>query len=84
MEELPTKSTIPERTRIEIMNCQAEASLALRDVRSSCDLIEKSITGALKLKSDKRYHDALTLYKQARLLWPQERQVKDLADLFIR
>jgi transcriptional regulator with XRE-family HTH domain len=84
VEELPTRSTIPERTRIEIMNCQAETSLALRDVRSSCDLIEKSITGALKLKSDKRYHDALALYKQARLLWPQDRHMKDLADLFTR
>src|SRR6266487_444056 len=84
VEELPTKSTVPERTRIEIINCQAGASLALRDLRSSRDLIERSIRGALKLKSEKRYNDALALYKQARLLWPQESQVKELADLFIR
>ena len=84
VEKLPTRDTIPERTRIEIMNCQTEASLALRDLGTSLDLIEKSVVGAVRLKSEKRYNDALVLYKQARLLFPQEGKVKDLATLFLR
>jgi hypothetical protein len=39
--------------------------------------------GARKLESDKHFNDALALYKQARRLWPNEPQIKKLADLFI-
>lgn len=84
VEELTSKIVIPERTIIEINNCQAEASLALRDLKSTRNLIERGVNGAINLQSEKRYNDALTLYRQARLIWPHEQQIKNLADLFRR
>jgi transcriptional regulator with XRE-family HTH domain len=84
VEDLSSKGVMPERERMEIINCQAEASLALRDLQSTRDLVEAGIVGAKELQSEKCYNDTLTLYRQMRLLWPDEQQVKDLADLFRR
>ena len=84
VEDLSSKVVVPERTRIEIINCQAEASLALRDIQSTCNLVEAGIIGAKKLQSEKRYNDTLTIYRQMRLIWPDEQQVKVLAELFSR
>lgn len=81
---LTSKIVIPKRTLIEINNCQAEAALAERSLELACHHVQVGVTGAHELKSEKRFDDACTIYKQMRLVWPHEPQVKALAGLFHR
>ena len=74
--------TIPERTIIEIINCQAEAAIAERNMELATSHIKDGIAGAVKLKSDKRRNDTYSAYKKMRAVWPHEKQVRELAGLF--
>ena len=74
--EHPSRSIFPERTRLEIINCQTQASLALKDLQTTCELTETSIEGAKRLKSEKRFNEALSLYQQMRILWSHEKRLK--------
>jgi hypothetical protein len=82
VEELKSKIAIPERTLIEIVNCQAEAAVAQKDMELACAHVQTGVAGALKLKSKKRFHDTYSIYKQMRATWPHEREVMDLEELF--
>lgn len=84
VEELKSKIVVPERTIIEIVNCQAESAVAERDMEKACAYIQTGVAGALRLKSEKRFNDTFTIYKQMRQVWPMERRVQSLAELFQR
>lgn len=84
VERLKTKVAVPERTTIEIVNCRAEAALVKRDMELACSLVQAGVAGALKLKSEKRFDDTLSIYRHMRLIWPHEQPVKALAELFYR
>lgn len=84
VERLKTKIVVPERTIIEIVNCQAEAAVVQRDLELACAHVQAGVAGAVKLKSEKRFNDTLSVYKQMRLIWPHEQPVKALAELFYR
>ncbi len=75
---------VPKRTIIEINNCQAEAAIADRNLELACHHVHVGVAGAHELKSEKRFEDAFGIYRQMRLVWPHESQVKALADLFHR
>lgn len=75
-------ASVPERIIIELINCQAEAAIANKDMELAMAHIQAGIAGAIKLNSDKRWNDIYSAYKKMRLVWPHERQVKDLAMLF--
>ena len=84
VEMLKSKTVIPERTLIEIVNCQAEAAIAQGEMELACTHIRAGIAGAIKLGSEKRFHEAFSAYKQMHCLWPGEQQVKEVAELFHR
>jgi transcriptional regulator with XRE-family HTH domain len=84
VEILKEKTAIPERTIIEIVNCQAEAAVAQREMELACTHVRAGVIGAMKLGSEKRFHEAFSVYKQMRCLWSKEQQVKDIAELFHR
>lgn len=81
---LKSKVGVPERTLIEIVNCQAEAAVAERNIEKACACIQVGVAGALRLKSEKRFNDTFAIYKQMRQVWPFERPVQSLAELFQR
>lgn len=84
VEKLKQRIVIPERTIIEIVNCQAEAAVAQRNLEQATSHIQTGVAGALKLKSERRFADTFTIYKNMRLIWPHEPQVKALGELFLR
>lgn len=73
---------IPERARLEIINQQAKTTIAAGDLEQSSAYIEAGAIGAKALKSQRRYNEAYENFKQITLLWPQEKRVKELAELF--
>lgn len=74
-------AAIPERTVIELVNCQAEAAIALRDVELAASHVEASVRGAWRLRSHKRLRDSALLYDQLRARWPADARVKRLEEL---
>jgi tetratricopeptide (TPR) repeat protein len=74
---------IPERIRIEAINYQALAALALGNLEPFCDLLEQGVNGARMLGSQKRRQEAIDAYWKGREQWPNEPRVRDLADLFV-
>ena len=59
IETLKTQMPIPERIRVEILNYQATAALALKDVDAFCDRLEQGMHGAKRLGSAKRRQEAI-------------------------
>jgi tetratricopeptide (TPR) repeat protein len=84
VETLKQKIVIPERTVIEIVNCQAEAAVVQRNLELASAHIRAGVEGALRLKSERRFSETLAVYKEMKLIWPHEPQVKALAELFQR
>ena len=84
VEQLATTVVVSERARVEATNHQAEAAIGLDDQERFRTYIEMGITGAIVLGSEKRYNEALDVYKQARLVWSKEPRIKELQDLFVR
>ena len=84
VEALRSKIVIPQRTLIEIVNCQAEAALAQRDLELASAHIQKGAEGAAKLKSEMRFNEAFSIYRQMKIIWPHEPRIKELAELFRR
>jgi hypothetical protein len=74
---------VPERTRLEAINCQILVALASGNLGEFCDLLEQGASGAKALGSEKRRQEAIDAYRQGRRQWPNEARVRDLADLFV-
>jgi len=73
---------VPERTVIQIVNCQAEAALALRDLDMATAHLEAARSAGRELGSPKRLRDTAKLYGQLRAGWPSDPRVKRLESLF--
>jgi tetratricopeptide (TPR) repeat protein len=74
---------IPERIRVEIINQQAKTAIVSGDLEQGSAYVESGVTGAKTLGSQRRYNEAYDNYKQMALLWPQEKRVKELRELFV-
>jgi hypothetical protein len=67
----------------EITNYRAKTALMLRERDAFCGYLEQGIRGAHLLGSQKRRDEAMILYRDASLLWPDEKSVKALKDAFL-
>jgi len=74
---------IPERIRMEIINTHTLAFLKMSDLDQFHSYLQQGIRGAHALHSEKRLHEAMDMYRQARLRWPDETRIRDLAELFV-
>ncbi len=84
IERFPDPIVISERARIEAINHQAEAAIALGDQERFRMYIEMGVKRAKVLGSEKRYNEAREIYRQAKLIWSNEARIKGLQELFIR
>jgi hypothetical protein len=66
---------------IELINCQAEAAIALGDIERAATHVEASVRGAKRLRSPKRLRDSEILYEQLGVRWPTDPRVKRLDEL---
>ncbi|MBV9688853.1 MAG: hypothetical protein JO202_03980 [Ktedonobacteraceae bacterium] len=82
-EQLDTTIVVPERWRVEVLNHQAATAIALGDREMFQTYFQVAVQGAKELGSEKRKQEAIDNWKAARLRWPDEMVIKDLADLLL-
>lgn len=73
---------VPERTAIQIVNCQAQAALAMSDLDLAAAHLEAAGSAGRDLGSPKRFRDTVKLYAQLRAGWPSDPRVQRLESLF--
>ena len=74
---------IPERTVLELVNCQAEAALASGELELACAHLEAAAIGAKRMRSAKRFEESLSIYGRVRHEWPNDARVHRIASLFV-
>ncbi len=82
VETLKTRLPLPERSRIEGINILTLASLKAKekDMEQTIYLWKAGISGAIKLCSEQRFHEALLAYQIMESVWPTEQRIKELRD----
>ena len=83
VENLSSSMLTSERHRIQIMNYQTAAAVVMEDLDLFYVYLQKGIEGAERLGSALRRQEAVSNYWQARKLWPHEKRIKEMAELFI-
>jgi len=71
---------VPDRVELTIR--QAKASVALENLEQSKTYLERAVDSAKKLGSQLRRNESYGVYQQMLSKWPNEQQVKELAELF--
>ena len=74
---------VPERLRLKTINLQAATAIALDEMDSFQAYLLVGAQGAKALGSQKRKQEAIDNWKLARLRWPDEMVIRDLADLLL-
>ncbi len=82
-EQLDTTIMVPERWRVEVLNHQAATAIALGEMEMFQTYFQAGAQGAKALGSQKRKQEAIDNWRLARLRWPDETVIKDLADLLL-
>ncbi|HLG62101.1 MAG TPA: helix-turn-helix transcriptional regulator [Ktedonosporobacter sp.] len=76
-------SALPERNRLEMMNYQGQAAILSNNLEEYTRCLEEGITGAIALKSQKRFHEAMTIFQQeVPPKWGNEPRIKEIAERF--
>ncbi len=76
-------SALPERIRLEITNHQGQAAILSNNLEEYARCFEEGITGAVALRSRKRFQEAVTIFRQeVPAKWRNEPRIKDLAERF--
>lgn len=83
IEEFSPTLFIPERIRVEITNERAQAAIALNDLDAFQEYTLQSVESLKVMQSEKRRQELLANYKAARIKWPHEPHVLELADLLL-
>jgi len=81
---LQPKIQMPERIRIDLLNCQVEVFMALRDMEQARIYLEAAVKATMAIGSERRFQEALTIFRQMQQIWPYESQIRRLGDLFTR
>ena len=76
-------SVLPERIRLEITNHQGQAAILANNLEEYARCLEEGVSGAIALKSQKRFHEAVTIFRQeVPPQWHNEPRLKELAERF--
>jgi len=78
----PPHAAVPGRVRVEILNQQAATAIEMRDLDRFATHLHIGVQGARTVGSARRLREALTIWEQASDVWPSERRVSALAELF--
>jgi hypothetical protein len=77
------KRRLPERTKIEMLNLMAMASLKgkERDIDKALHFWQPAIIGAKTLQSEQRFSETLMTYDIMEALWPGDKRIVSQRDL---
>ncbi|GHO48580.1 helix-turn-helix transcriptional regulator [Ktedonospora formicarum] len=81
---LHPKIPVPERIRIDVLNCQVEAFMASMNLEAACFYLESAVEASLSIGSERRFQEAYSVFQQMQATWGHERRVQSLTDLFRR
>jgi len=81
--QLPSTIMVPERYKIQIINHQAAAAVGAGNMEEFEHYLLAGVAGAKALSSEKRWQEAVTVWRKARETWPDEQRVMKLADVFV-
>ncbi len=73
---------VPERIRLEIVNHQGRAALLAKNLDAYAACLNDGLAGAIVLKSQKRYNEALTFMQQVPSTWLREPQIRHITEQF--
>jgi hypothetical protein len=79
---LQPKMPVPESSRIEFLNLQASAAIALGELERGRTYVEARIKAAHLQGYNLWASESLDVYQQMRNRWANEPQVEALAELF--
>jgi tetratricopeptide (TPR) repeat protein len=79
---LQPKIPIPERSRIDLLNCQVEVFIALRNMEQACHYLETAGKASLAIKSERRFQESAVVFQQLQAVWRNEPSVQHLSSLF--
>jgi transcriptional regulator with XRE-family HTH domain len=79
---LQPQTTMPERVRIDVLNCQVEVFVALNDMEKACHYLEVAGQIATTIGSQRRLHESSVIFQDMQKVWRDEPGVKQLANLF--
>ncbi len=79
-----SRSTVPERVRVEFQNHEAATAVAAGDMDLSCSLLTSAANASLAIKSDLRYSESCNVYQKLQTRWAKEPKVQALSSLFQR
>jgi transcriptional regulator with XRE-family HTH domain/tetratricopeptide (TPR) repeat protein len=76
-------TVIPERNRLEILNHQGRAAIMVNDLERYVFCLEAGVSGAIALKSKKRFDEAVTIFQQGvPKQWRIEPQVRRVVEQY--
>jgi tetratricopeptide (TPR) repeat protein len=74
---------LPERIRLEIVNQQGRAALLGNDLEKYAYCLEEGLSGAVALKSKKRFTEAYTIFQQEMSqAWLQHHKIKPIVERY--
>ncbi|MBV9688374.1 MAG: helix-turn-helix domain-containing protein [Ktedonobacteraceae bacterium] len=83
IERVPSTVVVPERFLIWVVNEQAFTAIKVKNLDDFERYFIQGMQGANILGSQKRRQEAIANWKEARKVWPNEKRVTELADLFV-
>ena len=81
---LQPKISIPERIRIDLLNCQVEVFAELKQMEQACHYLEVAGKASLAIGSERRFQESFTVFQQMQKTWKDEPLIRNLESLFIR
>jgi transcriptional regulator with XRE-family HTH domain len=79
----PSGSSTPERNRLEIINHLGRAAIMSGDLEKYIDCLKGGLTGAIALKSKKRFDEAINIYRHDMpKAWLYEPSIKQIEEQF--
>jgi transcriptional regulator with XRE-family HTH domain/tetratricopeptide (TPR) repeat protein len=83
IEAMPANIVIPDRLRLEVTNQRALAAVKVGNREKFREHLIEGVNGAKAIGSEKRRQEAIVTYREARLKWPHESQILELADMLV-
>ncbi len=80
---LQPKVAMPERIRIDLLNCQAEVFVELKDMEQATHYLETAGKASITIGSKRRFQESFIVFQQMQKTWKDEPLIRNLESLFI-
>lgn len=81
---LQPKISMPERIRIDLLNCQVEVFAELKHMEQACYYLEAAGKASIAIGSERRFQESFTVFQQMQKTWKDEPLIRNLESIFIR